>query len=195
VNGCHRRSNRWGGKTYSLASLDTTALALDDNLLANPRNDRICARCYVAHRSRQGFGRSSIQPSSSLPKEHSLGLLAMAAAASSLPPPPPPPPPVLPAPAVPYPSPPPSNDALWLQCLFCLNAPLNVVWLPCLHQRCCSPCWAKVEREDRRIFKIHRRLKHELSTGAEAAQRRPSFKPRCPVCREPVDGVHTTRMD
>jgi hypothetical protein len=86
-----------------------------------------------------------------------------------------------------------ADDVPLLRCLCCQSAPPTVVCLPCRHQRCCADCWEKVEQRERSVFNKHHRLKHQLSTGPR--QRRPSFKPRCPVCREEVDDVIQTYMD
>jgi hypothetical protein len=84
-------------------------------------------------------------------------------------------------------------DVPWLQCLCCQGAPPTIVCLPCRHHRCCAECWERVEQRERYVFNKHHRLKHQLSTGPR--QRRPSFKPRCPVCRVEVDDVIQTYMD
>ena len=86
-----------------------------------------------------------------------------------------------------------SAEVPLLQCLCCQSATPTVVCLPCRHQRCCVECWEKVEQRERSVFNKHHRLKQQLSMGPR--QRRPTFKPRCPVCRDEVDDVIQTFMD
>jgi len=86
-----------------------------------------------------------------------------------------------------------ADDVPVLQCLCCQSAPPTIVCLPCRHQRCCAECWEKVERRERSVFNKHHRLKQQLSMGPR--QRRPTFNPLCPVCREEVDDVIQTYMD
>ena len=87
---------------------------------------------------------------------------------------------------------PPAASPLDLHCLCCQTAAPTVVCLPCRHQRCCAECWQHVVSRERAVFNVQQRLKRQLTT---TRTKRPAFMPRCPVCREAVEGVIQTYMD